>query len=150
VKLLLNTWCAHPDYTGRRYGYVDLTPHLAGVILKRCNFFAKAKKHNQDLSCMKFWDLNVNYFSRLPDSVSEKARKVLDDGQENFVETLEAIEDTDFEHIDNSAMEITANSVCWSAISEVWNIEIGTREVGLGRVRQIASLSRLAGQVTDV
>ncbi len=142
MKLLLNTWCAHPDYTVRRYGYVDLTPELAELILTRANLFAEAQERNQDLFCMKFWDYSVRYFEPLPGSMSEEARKVLEDHQENFVETQEAIADKSFERIDSRTMEINANSVSWSAILLVWNIEIGTREVGLEKVREIAALSK--------
>ena len=118
MNLITNTYNPS-ELDGFSYAFIELTPELAALILKRRDVF-KAIPSDQpdglsDLAAMEYSDCSAVFLSALPDR-EEVSTEECDAGGEFDETTLTADVFADFaERTDCNRMVITSDAVYWTA-----------------------------------
>jgi hypothetical protein len=140
-SFLLNTHSTNPDAeVGCRVAYVEMTPKLAKLVLKRIRAFKAAKKADGTLYEMHFWDGSLDYLTDVGASkVPEQAQRAL---EQEGVTTVAAkfrnvdLTEEDFDRTECDVMLVREGGVSWTAIPKHTDIYVSTEEIQLDELKR--------------
>lgn len=116
MKLLFNVHCSNEFQEGCEYAFLDLTPELAALILRRREALKAVFSTDSSVTSMSFYDDSPVWVSALPNEWEAEPAGLGDGNPFIEVEDIMAVEDfenltepTDCEH-----MVITSDEVYWT------------------------------------
>jgi hypothetical protein len=134
VKLIVNTY-AHDEIDGYDYAFLDITPELANVIIKRREALKQLFSHDSEACQIEYYDFGPVFSYSLPESIES----LMDNG-EDFKETDACAEDFEdlAERTECDRMVITSSDVYWTCYAKHTDVRIETRPIPYDVIETVA------------
>ncbi len=135
MNLLLNVYKTNPDADGCEYAFLELTPELCSLILRRAASFENLRASDSSLAEIQYHDYAPVFVERLPDDADEPPYG------DDYIETplTEAELEPYVERTECERMVIDAHKVYWSCIPKHCSYTAETRPVPYDLIRKIAA-----------
>lgn len=138
MKLILKTHCTNEFFDGCSYALVDLTPALAGTILRRQESFDAGHRNDPDLTEVRYYSCEALYFSALPadESLTNEIERGLEDRGFARIPNGFHIGDELLERTECDQMVISGHGVWFECYPKHCDPLVETREIDFGTVEE--------------
>jgi hypothetical protein len=135
MKLLFNTYTSNEFADGCAYGFLNLTPELAALILKRAQHFKELHAKDSCLANIEYHDCSPVFLSSLPTGDDGEPMEMTSQGWE---ETTLAVEDLEnhTERTECDRMVIIDREVYWTCHPKHCDWFAETRSISYEDVRR--------------